>query len=203
MSAIVYFMLQHCQHCLIPREPLPTSSSLSFTCFPFLPSELRLKIWEMIASEPRTVELSCTPTSSYLPGGRWFSHSKPPVIFHVSSESRVVALSTISVFKFSPNQFGMPIDHLYINFSVDTLWLCSDLQLAWAKDLLESNEQVKEKLKFLAIREGFWRQLNTPIKASEANEFFGPPEPHPDAVSARLKALEEVKFHDHGDYHIG
>jgi hypothetical protein len=203
MSAIVYFMLQHHQHCLTPRESRPIPSSNSLTRFPLLPSELRLQIWDIISSEPRVVEISCTPSSSYLPGGRWISHTKPPVILHISRESRAVALSKISVLKFSPTQFGVPIDRLYINFLVDTLWLCSDLQVAWAKDLLENNDQLKEKLRFLVVREQVWKQLNTSNKAGWNGEFFGPLEPDSDAVSSGLKALEEVKFHDYVDSNTG
>ena len=90
--------------------------------------ELRLKIWEAATEQPNTVELSCTPTASYLPNGRWFSHSKPPTIFRVCSESRAVAMQRYDVLTFSPDVVGIPCKmQIYINFDVDTLWVCSDM----------------------------------------------------------------------------
>lgn len=195
MSArIVYFMYYHNHHCVIPRETRIPASSNTFNLFPLLPTELRLKIWEAVADEPRTVELTCTPRASHIPEGRWFSHSKAPVIFRVCTESRYIALQKFEVLRFHPDQIGIPPSiKLYINFASESLHLCGDLHAAWARDLLENNEQLKSKLKNICVRESLWQGLNpvhlTPVWNSGAKE-----EP-PKAVRCGLKALVNVKFH--------
>lgn len=190
-------MYHHCQFCVSAKERLPDPSPDKFTLFPLLPSELRLKVWHLIANGPRSVELTCTPTASHLPEGKWFSHSKSPVIFRVCSESRAVALSTYSILSFSADQIGMPCSMaLRINFSADTLWLCGDLHPAWARDLLEKNEQLKEKLKFLAVKEKLWNELNevelTPLPEIHHPEKVVVPK---EGIVKGLKAIKNVQFH--------
>lgn len=192
-------MYHHGQHCIATQGPRPSPKPTdSFTLFPLLPAELRLKVWELAAREPQTVELSCTPTSSYLPKGRWFSHNKPPIVLSVCSESREVALREYSVLKFCPDQIGNPWPRLYINFEVDTLWLCSDLCQLWARDLLEKNEQLKTSLRSLVVNENLWKQLNhtmlTPgisVMALSGTGLGGEPQ---EAVVGYLKALENLRF---------
>lgn len=196
-SRIIYFMYHHCQFCVSAKERTPEPSPDTFTLFPLLPFELRLKIWQFIANTPRTVELTCTPTASHLPEGRWFSHSKSPVIFRICSESRAVAQFEYSVLEFPPEQLGHPCSTpLQINFAADTLWLCGDLQPDWARDLLERNEQLKEKLKFLAVGEKMWKWLNqtelTPILDAHISGQVEAPRKD---VYSGLKAIEDVKFH--------
>lgn len=198
-TGVIYFMYQHHQHCSIGvGPPMPPKSLDLFTLFPLLPPEIRLKIWEAIASEPKIVELSCTPTAACMPKGRWFSHSKPPILLTVCSESREVALMRYSTLTFSPEQMGIRWPKLHINFAVDTLWLCADIHILWARDLLKRNEQLKSKLRFLAINETIWKALNpiffTPGFAmmmsgiGYAGEF-------PEGVRSGLNALEDLKFH--------
>jgi hypothetical protein len=128
-TRLIYFMYHHYQHCFLSKAPqMPQPSMESFTLFPLLPTELRLKIWDFVAEEPNIVELSCTPTASYLPDGRWFSHSRPPIIFRTCSESRAVAMAHYDALTFSPDVVGIPCKtKLYINFAIDTLWICSDM----------------------------------------------------------------------------
>jgi len=198
-TRIIYFMYEHYKHCALSREPSISSSmtsSDSFTLFPSLPSELRLKIWQEVAAQPRTVELTCTTTSSNLPEGRWFSHTKPPHIFQVCSESREVALAQYSVIEITPVQIGLPCKTtLYINFSVDTLWLCSDLQKPWARDLLERNEQLRERLRYLAVQREMWKELNEVELTPAWTGYTGSAEPFPIPVSRGLGALVDLKFH--------
>ncbi len=198
-TRIIYFMYHHAHHCVIPREPQELPSQSSFTLFALLPTELRLKVWEAFADTPRMVEITCTPTASHIPEGRWFSHSKGPVIFRVCSESRYVALSKVSVLKFSSNQIGFPPSmKLYINFSSETLFLCGDLQARWARDLLEKNEQLRTKLKYLYVKEKLWKELNpvdlTPMRNTAD---LGAKQQTPQAIRGYLKALVDVKFHVH------
>jgi hypothetical protein len=144
---LIYFMYHHYQHCVISNaKPMPPSSTESFTLFPLLPIELRLKIWECVTEHPNTVELSCTPTASYLPDGRWFSHSKPPIIFQICSESRAVAMARYELLTFSPDVVGIPCKAgLYINFDVDTLWVCSDMHAS-----LQSSRAIISYFTYLA-----------------------------------------------------
>jgi hypothetical protein len=159
-------------------------------------SWLRLKIWEAVAEEPNTLELSCTPTASYLPDGRWFSHSKPPTIFSVCSESRAVAMARYDVLAFSPDVTGIPCKtELYINFDVDTLWVCADMHIKWARMLFSKNDQLKEKLKFLAVNEKTWKNLNQTDLTPGHSAGVLPWLPPSTAVVCELKALEDVKFH--------
>lgn len=47
-TRLIYFMYHHYQHCFISKgKLLPPPSTESFTVFPLLPTELRLKIWNM------------------------------------------------------------------------------------------------------------------------------------------------------------
>ena len=198
-SSVIYFMYHHYQHCVLKKSLMPDKSPDSFTLFPHLPAELRLKIWQTVASEPHQVELSCTPTASHIPSGRWFSHSKPPIIFRICSESRAAALSRYSDLTFSAEQIGVPCPHkLYINFSADTLWLCADLHVKWARDLLEKNEQLKEKLRFLAVNEKVWKELNEVNFSPSWNlsiSTFPSTWQESVPIRARLCALEDVRFH--------
>jgi hypothetical protein len=189
-------MYHHYQYCLTTKEPCFPPSTDNFILFPLLPPELRLKIWQTIADEPRNIELCCTPTASNIPEGRWFTHTKPPVALQICSESRDVALKRYSLLKFTPDQLRLPTrSELYINFAFETLWLSGDLQPEWARDLLEKNEQLKEKLRFLSVKESLWKKLNdtnfTPI-LDERSEFG---EYNERDVYASLKALEDIKFH--------
>jgi hypothetical protein len=210
-SPVIYFMYHHYQHCAIQAGSISSTKSTDiFTLFPLLPTEIRLNIWHTIAADPQTVELSCTPISSCFPKGRWFSHNKPSVLFAICSESREVALKEYIPLKFSPDQIGIPWSILYINFARDTLWLCNDLSLLWAKDLLEKNEQLKEKLRFLVVGESLWRSLNQTVAAlpsfgmlnqlaavgfASVREGMEPAGIQLTAVSRCLLALEEVEFH--------
>ncbi|KAH8596138.1 hypothetical protein B0O99DRAFT_621107 [Bisporella sp. PMI_857] len=200
-NSLIYFMYHHYQHCSIGAcPPPPIKSRSSFTLFPLLPPELRLKIWEMIASEPQTVELSCTPTSSYLPDGRWFSHNKAPILFSICSESRAVAFAEYEQLKFSPGQMGSPWDTIYVNWERDTLWLCNDLWPMLAKDLLRKNEQLKDNLKKLAIGRNLWRVVNQNIVmyrtgASALGLTMDGVDSSLKNATTGLKALADIKFH--------
>lgn len=196
-TGMMYFMYHHCIYCVLKIEKKPVPSPETFTLFPLLPTELRLKIWQTITNTPRNVELTCTPTSSHLPEGKWFSHSKSPAIFRVCFESRAIALSTYSTLAFFKAQIGVPCNiPLHINFSVDTLWLCGDLGPTWARDLLEVNEQLKAKLKYLAVNEKLWGQLN-----DHGSTYLPYTDPVERALCSKmvvlqgLKAIKEVRFH--------
>jgi hypothetical protein len=196
-TRIVAFMSNHYQHCIMheKQSTKPSSSSEAFTLFPLLPPEIRVKIWEAAAAEPHTVELSCTPVVASIPQGRWFSHSKPPTIFHVNAESRAVALREFSVLTFSPGQIGLPPGIIYINFSSGCLWLCADLAAEWARNLLEKSEQLKVGLKFLVVNRQLWNGLNPVTVIPPGTPAIMSKWETSSNVSGALKALEVVRFH--------
>jgi hypothetical protein len=190
------FAIQHLHHhCVIVKgNPTPLKATRSFKLFPLLPPELRLAIWQTIASTPRSVELSCTPTSPERPDGQWFSHTSPPILTAICSESRSYALSRYSVLTFPKNQLGRPCQKtIYIDFESEALWLCGDLHLKWAADLLTKNEQLQAQLKHLIVNALFWKKLRE--MDSGPTRDGGYKWPDSKAVVNCLKALKNVTFH--------
>ncbi|KAE9367440.1 hypothetical protein N431DRAFT_561418 [Stipitochalara longipes BDJ] len=101
----------------------------TFTLFPSLPFELRLKIWDLALSEPRTVTISCHREK--LDRDRRFakaftSLTPPPPLLHVNRESRFEALSRyLPFFKTETSEV-----YTYISFSQDTI-KCADSVLEY------------------------------------------------------------------------
>ena len=194
----LHFLYHHsAKHCHVSQaSSMSPPGKQLFTLFPLLPIELRLEIWEAACALPRTVELSCTPPTSHIPKGRWFSHSPHPVLFFVCHESREIALHQYSTLKFAEENFGMASSlPLYINLKSDTLWLCGDLQYPWARNLLEKNEQLKEGLRFLAVGESLWKQMNQVAFTPGPRETFSSVPISATPVRCGLKALDYLSFH--------
>ncbi|KAH6623877.1 hypothetical protein F5144DRAFT_584607 [Chaetomium tenue] len=131
-----------------PPEPMPpakaTTKPCTFPLFPFLPAELRLKIWHM-SFLPRTMELH-TRRAHYADkdphGGtpKWQSQSRNPAALSVSVEARAAALEcyTVALPLFTlPSRTqtserpGDLLQHsdrvLYLNLEQDTVVLLGDL----------------------------------------------------------------------------
>jgi hypothetical protein len=95
----------------------------SFTLFPELPLELRLKIWSFIAPGPRTVSIKYKGLSFYSIGkgfsaaAGWRSPDPVPTILHICQESRTEALKSYRL------AFGSYLHsgRIYFDFSKDTL----------------------------------------------------------------------------------
>ena len=121
----------HCRkHNLSPHCRYTTMAPLeTFTLFPHLPFELRLKIWEHALSEPRTVTISCQ--REMLDRERRFakaftSPTPPPSLLHTCRESRSEALSQyIRTFTTDTSEI-----YTYFSFSRDTL-RCADSVLEY------------------------------------------------------------------------
>ncbi|KAE9381206.1 hypothetical protein N431DRAFT_424799 [Stipitochalara longipes BDJ] len=100
-------------------EPQPRS----FTLFPDLPVEIRLKIWSFIAPSPRTVSIKYKGLSfnsigkGFLAAAGWRSPDPVPIILHICQESRTEALKSYQL------AFGLYLQrgHIYFDFSKDTL----------------------------------------------------------------------------------
>ena len=116
-------------------EPLVTRDT--FTLFPKLPPELRIKIWSF-ALEPRVVEIDEHTSTRAM--GKWTYDygrcGKPPSLLQVNAEARSIAMSSHRLSFF--NVVGGPT---YFNFEKDTLhlrrfrpeWLSSPLNEDFTK----------------------------------------------------------------------
>jgi hypothetical protein len=97
------------------------STLTTFTLFPTLPIEIRLKIWGIVLSNPRTVAITCNK-EPYQPGKpraakSFTSDSPPPALLHVNRETRYEALSI-----YAPYLRILSSPHCtYLNLSLDTL----------------------------------------------------------------------------------
>jgi hypothetical protein len=104
-------------------EPPPKLTS--FTLFPDLPTEIRLKIWGLLAPGPRTVIVQYNTKYNEFNGKRistftgWTSPDPPPVILSICREARSEALKS-----YQP-ALGSYFHHpkIYVDFSNDTLRL--------------------------------------------------------------------------------
>jgi hypothetical protein len=105
------------------------TSLTTFTLFPHLPFELRLKIWDLALSEPRTVTIVCH--REMLDRERRFAKSftssmPPPPLLYVNRESRFEALSRYQpFFKTETSEI-----YTYISLSQDTI-RCADSVLEY------------------------------------------------------------------------
>lgn len=191
------YAMQHQHHfCILSQGPrLPTKSIDSFTLFPLLPPELRLRIWEIITLEDRqNMELSCTSTTTDYPHGRWFSHSPNPILLSICAESRAFALQKYSILTFSRDQSGIRYPKtFYINFTSEALWLCGDLHEKRARDLLSKNQHLQESLQYLVMSKKLWKLLTErePGPSLDGGYVW----PNERSVIDVLKGLVEVKYH--------
>ncbi|KAH6712543.1 hypothetical protein DL95DRAFT_393148 [Leptodontidium sp. 2 PMI_412] len=114
------------------------TSLTEFHLFPTLPSELRLRVWDIILSDPRIVDISCRKgiVKSNQQHTRFveaFLSSTPiPPTLHVSRESRYEALATYKTYflSFKSNYTPYHIvlkapNYIYLAFNQDTI-RCSD-----------------------------------------------------------------------------
>lgn len=183
------------RHCILNKEPAPPKSRPmdSFTLFRHLPPELRIKIWQTIASVRKYVEIGCI-ASLEEPSGRWFTHSPTPILLSICQESRIFALSYYSPLGFFEGQLGIQCQtRMYINFASEALWLCGDLHERWAINLLSKNHQLQEQLKYLVIDSWLWEKLKATDSGTNADEDCYWPEV--EGFISRLAMLEDVSFH--------
>jgi hypothetical protein len=95
----------------------------TFTLFPELPFELRLKCWSFVAPGPRRVHIkyqtkyNTTNARAVVAFSGWTSPDPAPVILHICHESREEALKSYQL------SFGSVFSEarVYFNFSIDTL----------------------------------------------------------------------------------
>lgn len=100
------------------NQPLQT-----FTLFPLLPTELRLKIWNLTIPGPRTVTIhyKTRPLKKHqgnaFPSSRWISPDPNPLPLQICHESRTIALKSYTA------AFGSHAcpRKIYFDFERDTL----------------------------------------------------------------------------------
>jgi hypothetical protein len=94
----------------------PEKSSPTFTLFPKLPTELRLKIWKYALPGPRAIRVQRNwPTMS----GPIRAVAKPPAVLQTNSESRQLAMRFYEL-SFNSAIKGRPIN---IDYQVDALYM--------------------------------------------------------------------------------
>ncbi|QSZ34903.1 hypothetical protein DSL72_007764 [Monilinia vaccinii-corymbosi] len=99
----------------LPRMFLQSSNLTTFTLFPFLPKELRVKIWKLAAREPRIVHITYDhPTESLV------SLSPAPALLASCGEARDELKSSFQRL-FLPNSACGAV--IYINLDVDTCYI--------------------------------------------------------------------------------
>ncbi|RDW69490.1 hypothetical protein BP6252_08510 [Coleophoma cylindrospora] len=172
----------------------------TFGCFPYLPPEIRLLIWEHIAALPQDIRLSCTTPNAVASQPCWYTSNRAPAIFAVNWEARAVALSVYTFLRFSKDQIGIPwMRPVYINLRSDVLCLGIGLQVRYAKSLLEDNDQLREGVTRLVVERMLWEKMNwvpppamllpTPFASDTMERPFR-------TLQERLVSLEEVRFYE-------
>lgn len=108
----------------------------TFTCFPNLPTELRLTIWHYASSIPRNIDvwLLQHSTKYYKKAQGYGTTCRPPPILHANQESRAVGLEHYEL-SFSTKVFvrgqGVVIPRtIYVNWTSDVIVPMSE-PFAW------------------------------------------------------------------------
>ncbi|KAI0533946.1 hypothetical protein GGR58DRAFT_83947 [Xylaria digitata] len=147
---------------------LKSHGATSFPKFRELPAELRIKIWQFVMPEARTVIVKSpytrenTPTSLdvVLPQGlknevTWHSTAQIPALLHVNAEARHEALMHYSL----SLGVGVAQPRVYIDFNRDTLFF-GDAELTPECSSLWTKTNDLDKVRRLAVvPEGAWRAL--------------------------------------------
>ena len=97
-----------------------------FHLFPLLPSELRLKVWNIVLSKPRVVSINCKRElceNDRRIAKAFPPQAAPPAILHVCRESRFEGLSVYQ------QAFRMDLSpvYTYISFEQDTVSCSTDV----------------------------------------------------------------------------
>ncbi|KAF7879167.1 hypothetical protein EAF04_000366 [Stromatinia cepivora] len=99
----------------LPRMLLQSSNLTSFTLFPFLPKELRIKIWKLAASHPRIVQITYDhPTESLV------SLSPAPALLATCGEARDELQPLFKQLSLPNSACGAII---YLNLEIDTCYV--------------------------------------------------------------------------------
>ncbi|KAI1464484.1 uncharacterized protein F4812DRAFT_156402 [Daldinia caldariorum] len=119
-------------------------SLATFTLFPLLPPELRMKIWRE-AFQPRVVEIhpQRDADDSYAQP-KWVSNSDNPAVTSVCFESRALALEHFTVLLpvYKP-QLGIPVPRcLYFSPASDMLAIIGQVRFPWLSEIFQTVRQL-------------------------------------------------------------
>lgn len=172
---------------ILPETSMSTPKSTpleEFALFPLLPTELRLKIYDLILPNPpintprRILNISFSPSLS-----RYISTTPPPTLLHLSHEARIYTQDQYKDLLLGPNPNFAPLTRYNIPFSptTDTLYLSSltPLLSTHLQDILFhlSTSTSRHLIQSLAIDLRCWSELCE-------NGFL--------SILARMKGLKEV-----------
>lgn len=141
----------------------------TFTVFPNLPIELRLKIWEQAANKPRIIPivtadqrlkndyrfLVSTGAFSPLPKFSWIADCKPPITFSICRESRYETIGRYE--KCFAHQLSRPIffaPKTDVLLFVDAICLESFFGNVWKDPMGETDRKYVRRLAFISREQG-------------------------------------------------
>jgi hypothetical protein len=102
--------------------PLPLQPLETFTLFPRLPIDIRVKLWKLMSTQPRKIKLFFdVPSGSRAESRTIEGQSKIPVVLQINRESREEGLRFYTQCKESVGvRLGRHwVNYIYINFEVD------------------------------------------------------------------------------------
>jgi hypothetical protein len=120
----------------------------SFTPFSRLPSEIRLRIYELASYQPRAIEITCLDKP--------ISYTPVPAVLHASSESRKIALKTYEPLILDDYNMGT-----YVNWNLDTIFV-NVRRAAYNSEMDYS--ALYEKCKKLALPSSPFSPFHLPIE---------------------------------------
>jgi 2EXR family len=137
-----------------------------FTLFPKLPKELRIKVWQFAAREPRIVEVCQLQDAKYIfrttnddddwetiNSAPFYSPTALPVILRINQESRVIALENYTLS--FPNKTHPA--QIYYNPAIDILYFAAwCFQYSIGHFERATKESVKDTIRHIAIDNLVW-----------------------------------------------
>jgi hypothetical protein len=169
-------------------NPPPTSCWITmeqtFTLFPRLPSELRLKIWNQASPFfPRVIEVTSQCLNSDIPvqGRKWNAMASTILtLLQVNQEARCELLPRYSQPFSLRNLDPYSPAFLLINYEIDTIYFRVDVMAQISRNRLfehifqAAEGEMRSNLKSLAGNDRFWRIMiptNTDTRSAGFREF--------------------------------
>ncbi|ELR07779.1 hypothetical protein VC83_01113 [Pseudogymnoascus destructans] len=145
----------------LPSAPVKQRTQ-RFKFFPNLPSEIRLMVWNFCLPGPRVLDVKMrriffrASTGKVTNSPRFMSSLDHPVILHICSESRSVALKHYTLA--FPNTMRLKTKtspaQIYIDFSIDMVWFDNlhYFPTQWFHSARTSPNTNLAKIRFLVMR---------------------------------------------------
>ncbi|KAF2431024.1 hypothetical protein EJ08DRAFT_588135 [Tothia fuscella] len=147
------------------------STPTKFHLFPNLPVEIRLRIWDIVLSIPRTVQIRCNPVlfTRGVPrtASTFDSQTPPPPLLHVNRESRHEALRVYKAYFCTSDS----PKYTYISFTQDTLETTEAILQFLREPEMHLLERlilnVKDPAYFAHFNLGFLKKMQSNLKELE------------------------------------